>query len=220
MLKKNNINEENTIFVIFSDHGEELYDRHGEYIGTTGHGTSLFNEQIRVPLIMSFPKYRYHERYMRNVGLIDIAPSILSYLKYEYQELAQFAGKSIYEINDPKKLVNNYIYCGGNRNRAVVINDRWKYYFHQKRSNNKKESVFSKPGGETKIYYDEELFDLENDNKETNDVLNKNPKITTELRQLLKRYIHNNKKLKSLSIKDAGIDWETRKQLRSLGYIE
>ncbi|MDP7225950.1 MAG: sulfatase-like hydrolase/transferase, partial [SAR202 cluster bacterium] len=38
---------DNTLFVITSDHGEEFFDH-----GSVSHGMSLYEEQLRVPLLL------------------------------------------------------------------------------------------------------------------------------------------------------------------------
>ncbi len=65
---------ENALVVISSDHGEEFWE-HGGY----DHGKTLYEEVIRIPLIVRYPG---GEAGVSDapVGLIDVAPSILAYL--------------------------------------------------------------------------------------------------------------------------------------------
>jgi len=64
---------EHCIVVITSDHGEEL----GEH-GLAGHGISLFNEEIRVPLIV-VPPWRQTRVDVDDIAsLIDVAPTVLA----------------------------------------------------------------------------------------------------------------------------------------------
>jgi arylsulfatase A-like enzyme len=68
--------DDNTLVVILSDHGEELYD-HGGF----EHGHSLYNEVIKVPLIFYLPdKLPGDMRIGKQVRLIDVAPTILDLL--------------------------------------------------------------------------------------------------------------------------------------------
>ncbi|MBN1221941.1 MAG: sulfatase, partial [Candidatus Aminicenantes bacterium] len=48
---------DNTIIIITSDHGEEFWE-HGGF----EHGHSMYNELLRVPLIIYNPKYKIHNR--------------------------------------------------------------------------------------------------------------------------------------------------------------
>ncbi len=62
------------IVILAADHGEEFDEHGGRY-----HGSSLFDEQIRVPLIVSVPGVNARV-ISRPVELIDIAPTILGLL--------------------------------------------------------------------------------------------------------------------------------------------
>jgi len=76
-----------TIFVVLSDHGDSI-DEHGIYFSHSG----LFDETIHVPLIMKFPKIGKKEIYGL-VQNIDIAPTILDYLRMKEKE--KIDGKSL-----------------------------------------------------------------------------------------------------------------------------
>src|SRR5262249_4700723 len=55
-----------------SDHGEEFFEH-----GRQGHGTTLFEEQLRVPLILKYPmRYRAGTRRQERVTLGDLLPTI------------------------------------------------------------------------------------------------------------------------------------------------
>jgi len=64
---------DDTIVVFTSDHGEEFWEH-----GNTMHGLSLFEESIRVPLIIRYPKaLPVAARVEAPVELVDIAPTLL-----------------------------------------------------------------------------------------------------------------------------------------------
>jgi len=60
------------VTVVTADHGEEFLD-HGAF----NHGYSLYEEQIRVPLVLSAPSILRPTRITQQVQLIDVAPTIL-----------------------------------------------------------------------------------------------------------------------------------------------
>jgi arylsulfatase A-like enzyme len=62
---------ETTVVIITSDHGEELFEH-----GGGDHGTTLFREQLMVPLIIAAPD-AYARRIGGLVGLADIVPTAL-----------------------------------------------------------------------------------------------------------------------------------------------
>ncbi|HDL64551.1 MAG TPA: hypothetical protein ENH12_04090, partial [Proteobacteria bacterium] len=64
---------EQTLIVITADHGDEFFEH-----GKKGHGNSLFDEVIKIPLIFHCPEVVDRGGEIDNqVGIIDIAPSIL-----------------------------------------------------------------------------------------------------------------------------------------------
>jgi len=63
--------ERETVVVLTSDHGEEFKDHGGDY-----HGSSLYEEQVHVPLIWHVPGAAPH-RVKGAVSLSDIAPTLL-----------------------------------------------------------------------------------------------------------------------------------------------
>jgi arylsulfatase A-like enzyme len=63
-----------TIFILTSDHGEEFKEHGGYY-----HGSSLFEEQIRVPLIIGVPGLGPRS-IQTPAQVVDIAPTVLSLL--------------------------------------------------------------------------------------------------------------------------------------------
>jgi arylsulfatase A-like enzyme len=64
------------IFILLSDHGEEIFD-HGNW----GHGQSIYEELIRVPLLIHFPENEMAgKRINSSVSLVDIMPTVLDYV--------------------------------------------------------------------------------------------------------------------------------------------
>ncbi|MCH2101183.1 MAG: sulfatase [Planctomycetes bacterium] len=66
------------LLIITSDHGEEFYD-HGQWL----HGQSLYEEQIRVPLILRGPKIPSGTVALDPVQLIDLVPTIAAWIGSE-----------------------------------------------------------------------------------------------------------------------------------------
>ena len=61
------------LFVVTSDHGEEFYE-HESY----GHGHSIFQELLHVPLMMRWPNVIAPRRFGPTVSTLDIAPTLLT----------------------------------------------------------------------------------------------------------------------------------------------
>lgn len=65
----------NATIIVTSDHGEEFGEHGGHH-----HGTTLFEEQIRVPLIWSSPGRVQPRRIESPAQLVDLAPTLLAAL--------------------------------------------------------------------------------------------------------------------------------------------
>ncbi|MEO7036232.1 MAG: sulfatase-like hydrolase/transferase, partial [Polyangiaceae bacterium] len=65
----------NAVVIVTADHGEEFGDHGGHY-----HGTSVYEEQVRVPLIISAPGSLTARRIAEPVQTIDLLPTLLTAL--------------------------------------------------------------------------------------------------------------------------------------------
>ena len=65
----------NTVVIVTGDHGQ-AFGQHG----TFGHGSGLFEEDVRVPFLLINPSFRPEEKTSRISGHIDVAPTILDLL--------------------------------------------------------------------------------------------------------------------------------------------
>jgi len=77
-----------SVVVITADHGEEFKEH-----GRMAHGHALFNETLRVPLIVLAPGLPGGKVIENNVSLIDVAPTILALAGLPKQ--ATFEGQSL-----------------------------------------------------------------------------------------------------------------------------
>lgn len=65
--------EETSLVILTSDHGEEFKDH-----GSMGHKQTLYDEQLRVPLIIRYPRrIEGNQRIGQQVSLVDIYPTVL-----------------------------------------------------------------------------------------------------------------------------------------------
>jgi len=78
-IKKRGIYDRSLI-ILMSDHGDEFFE-HGGW----EHTHTLYNELIKVPLLIKFPDGQYRgQRIQGVVGLVDIMPTILEYTGTDY----------------------------------------------------------------------------------------------------------------------------------------
>lgn len=79
---------DDTLVIVTADHGEELQDH-----GRLGHGKTLYNETIHVPLLISHPGNSKRVDVYESVALIDLAPSILEWTGTA--PISSFEGRSL-----------------------------------------------------------------------------------------------------------------------------
>jgi arylsulfatase A-like enzyme len=111
-----------TFFVLTSDHGEAF----GEH-RVSSHGGTPYDELVRVPLIMKFPRGEFSGTRAGLVQHIDVAPTILeSTGKAERVNLWQ--GKSLSPLIRTEQEVNDFVFADTqlNRNlpRCLMLRDR------------------------------------------------------------------------------------------------
>ncbi len=87
---------DDSIIVVVGDHGEALFDSN-----RNGHGHFPFEDQVRVPLFLKFPKADHQELASKVerqcTSLIDIFPTLIDYLKIEHDGGKWIAGTSIFK---------------------------------------------------------------------------------------------------------------------------
>ncbi len=88
---------DNTIIVLTADHGEEFMER-----GWIGHTITLYQELIHVPLIIKLSKGTA-KIVESSVGLIDIMPTVLSYLGLEVAD--GLDGRSL-DLSAPEQITS------------------------------------------------------------------------------------------------------------------
>ncbi|MGD2246705.1 MAG: sulfatase [Candidatus Aminicenantes bacterium] len=196
-LEKNKILDK-TILIITADHGESFFEHKHLMHG----GNSLYNEVVRVPLIVHnrqlFPE---HRQITDNVEMIDIFPTILDLFQLDditVEHVNQIQGESLLG-----KKRNKVVFIeNAGRNVNKIIQSKWSF-------------IFNKQGQKR------ELYDLEADPYEQTNLAEKDPKTTNTMHRLLVEKIEESLNLSQKIIpKDAEINEEVKKVLKSLGYIK
>lgn len=190
---------ENTMVVITADHGESL----GEHKERT-HAMLIYYGTVRVPLIIWYPNKIKGGKVIRSaVRSIDILPTVLDYAGIKAHPDIQ--GISLRPLIEGKKEDLN----------LVAYTETLAPYYHFSWS--PLESV--RYSGYLYIHAEpEELYDLNTDPQELNDLSQSEPKKLAQMRALYeaeKKRIKNPNELKS----ELKVDSETEERLRALGYI-
>lgn len=112
---------DNTIVVLVSDHGTELFDH-----GSKGHRRNLYDESLRVPLVMAGPGVPVGKVFEGQVSLIDVAPTLLDLCGFTAMQGAM--GRSLGGLwrgeEWPERDAISELFADGNRLRSVRSKSR------------------------------------------------------------------------------------------------
>lgn len=188
--------DDETIVVFTADHGEEFWDH-----DSVGHGHSVWEELIRVPLIIRWPGVTDGaQRIDEAVGLVDVMPTILEALGEEVPD--ELSGRSVAQLlrggreDAPRPTVTGFM----NGWRTIVVG---RYKLIQRTT--------SHIG----------LYDLGADPEETVDLAASRPIAVRYLRGLLGMTLAGAERPPAQREHEATrttIDEATREQLEALGY--
>ncbi len=153
---------DDTLVVITGDHGEAFGDPHDQQ----GHGFSVFQEEVNVPLFIWNPRLFPEGRRMTGIGgHVDLNPTIADILGAEIPEGWQ--GHSLFAESRPDR---TFFVASVDDYHLGIREDRWKY-------------VFEATSGR------ESLFDLIADPNELQNALAAEPQRVARLRQRIAAWI-------------------------------
>jgi arylsulfatase A-like enzyme len=215
-----------TLIVLTSDHGEEFYEHKG-----WRHGYSLYNEQLKVPLIMKFPGSEYGgKRITGNVSLVDLMPTILEYAGIEFSGYEPDGISLLEEVKGKKTekriiLGSRYVYMLKERQSFTpflinfcAIEDSTKLILNSPHPG--KHPLFFSPSPPPFPVDETEMFDLDIDPEElTNSAHDYRFKIQDILSRILNHYRYA-LELEKEYWEGTAIDSRLLKQLKALGYIK
>jgi choline-sulfatase len=185
-----------TMVVVTADHGEELFDH-----GSVGHGHSVWQELLHVPLSMHIPGLTSGGvRVDGPVGLVDVVPTVLDALGLPVPE--QASGRSLLPLlrgeaeGVPRATVSAFM--GGWR--AVVVGDLKLVH---------------------RTHATVQLYDLTADPHETRDRVADQPLAARYLQGILGLALRGelDQPRPTHRAETTRIDPETEAQLRALGYV-
>lgn len=194
---------EKSIIMILSDHGEAF----GEH-GKLGHGSTIFDETIRVPLIIRFPSFMGVQgtRVSSMVELVDLFPTILK----------------IFEIPDNRKTsimhgrdFTPLIFSDDAIAKEITYSISMPYYGMTSLRSDKLKLIYNHLDETT------QFFDLGADPKEKTNIAESRKRSMKEYRKLLLTTQKQNRKAASLigEREASSLDERTKKRLKALGYL-
>ncbi len=189
-----------TLLVLTSDHGEELAE-HGGW----DHGHSLYEHQLRIPLLIRMPGGRGGGREVANVvSLVDLLPTLLAQAGINAPDGLQ--GRDISFLLDDEGVGDDSA-----ASFSTATSDR--PGLHSVRTRRHK-LITDLDGGETF------LFDFENDSGEQQNIAGREPGLAKRLRERLRHHLEKMASHGALAAEVAPISEEMSEQLRKLGYVK
>jgi arylsulfatase A-like enzyme len=197
---------ENAMIVVLSDHGEEFYDH-----GSWEHGHTLYNELIKIPLVIKYPSNKNKKGTEEAlVSITDIPGMILKESGFQYDE-THFK----VQIGEPNRvlpvlfpvspIIKQFL------SKVSFVNDEFHFIYNQVEQ--KKLAFFNPAPGKIPAY---ELYERK-DLKEEHNLYKKHFQKIVQFKKSVKLYLD---KLKQLKRKQKGLDSDLEKKLKSLGYLD
>jgi len=206
---------ERTMIIVTSDHGEEFYD-HGGW----NHSHSVYDELLRVPLIVKMPGGEFRgRRYPGIVRLTDLMPTILEAAGASAETL-DLNGSSLRPVLKGKEtkdreflaeLADNVLNCQVPQ-RLAHNAGRLKVILNQAFSQTQWDFFDIKPPGFPPV----EVYDLARDPREKDNIVSRPP---AEARALIEKARKMDLLLPKRGAKETKVDPAVENQLRALGYI-
>jgi arylsulfatase A-like enzyme len=206
-----------SMIIFLSDHGEEFYE-HNFWT----HTHSVYNEVIKVPLIIKFPRERFKGKKIKKVvSLVDIMPTILNYYHIS-QDSETLDGKNLLDLIDGSKKENFCISSITSSFHAspkysfkiALINSKRKIIFHIPFRVGKK---VKRPAGSPKATY--EYYDFHDDPREKKNLYVKYRRSVKKYRGLFNIIIKKALTHLGGNRKTRKIDKEAAEVLKGLGYL-
>ncbi len=186
-----------SLVILTSDHGEELYDHQG-----FSHGYTLFEEVVKVPLWVKLPHQTQAAVRTDRVSLADIVPTVLEVLGQQVP--GHLDGRSLLSPPDP------------GRELVFELNNRERFLGRALLSGDHKlvETVVDYQGNRDTLT----LYDLAADGGETTDIAAGHPELTSELHARLEELFadYRSRAPELPEEGEAELDQDT---LRALGYV-
>jgi arylsulfatase A-like enzyme len=209
---------DSTMIVLTSDHGEEFKDH-----GSMGHKEKLYEEQLRVPLIMTYPQgIRNPGKVKEPVSLLDIYPTVLDMLGLDQRAGLQGMSLQPYidieaasERRGPPATRDLFAELG------PTIGLEWERDFHLRALRSGRYKLIHRYPGEGRV--EQELYDLRRDPGEQRNIYEtmKNRSIVRRLEERLADFIREGDAYNRGAREKNRItpSDETLEKLRSLGYV-
>ncbi|RME45923.1 MAG: DUF4976 domain-containing protein [Chloroflexi bacterium] len=193
---------ETTAVIVTSDHGEQFFE-HGNWSHL-----GLYDEIVRVPLVMRIPGLEQPKVISRLVAHIDFAPTILDLVGISEKD-PRMCGKSLLPFLDgsgdvPERewVISEMVM--GPKSHYLAVRTLTHKYIHW----------MAKP-------QEPELYDLTADPEERENVVSRYPELASRFRAVVERHLEQVEATRSEAQEtQAEVSEEVVERLRALGYLD
>jgi arylsulfatase A-like enzyme len=189
---------EKTIVVVTADHGQAFREH-----GFIGHNAQLYEESVRVPLIVRVPGQRPPSRSPALVDLTDLAPTIADVFGALGQggTEREFQGRSLLPV------------LAGGAGKQRVLSRTVQRRPHYALRDARYKLIYDTVSAAT------ELYDLETDARETRNLASEDPLRTAFYREALFEWISETPSRRRAAEASARLTREECENLQALGYV-
>lgn len=204
-----------TLLILLSDHGEEFYE-HGSWM----HTNQLYEESLRVPLLVKFPGSRFRGlRHEGAVRLVDVFPTVLEEIGVKPGTFP-CDGESLFPILRGRESEDRPVWSDiagnlvetHNSAKAGVIEGIWKVVWNTPYASADLGFFRFSPPSVPPV----ELYDLARDPGEKTSLTALHPDVVRRLAALKDGFLALGGKSRTVK---ADLDEELKAKLRALGYI-
>jgi len=183
---------DSSLIILTSDHGE-LFGEHG----LSWHRTPLYDEAVKVPLMIKLPHSKRTGRETTHFTLQDVFPTTLKICEIPVPQ--NISGKAFGDSTAPA--VAELYDKNFGKHRALYDNNL-KYLWYEKKSQ-------------------VELYDLNKDPKEDKNLVQTSPEVTKRLNKMLELWNQEHSPhYSSTDNQTLSIDNELKDKLKALGYVQ
>lgn len=188
---------EDTVLILTADHGEEFYE-HGRWSHY-----QLYDESLRVPLILRLPGLEQSQRIPDQVSLLDISPTILELAGLTPTQ--EMLGESLLGTTRGKPRIQREAYAEAmwpDTYRLAIRNEEYKYIYDSQDPENSR------------------LFDLQADPQEKHNLYRQQPNVAKKFEELRRQ--HQNRATATAVEAEEGlaVNPALAERLRALGYVD
>jgi arylsulfatase A-like enzyme len=190
---------DDTMLIVTSDHGQSF----GEKM-LVGHGTSVYQEQVHVPLIIKYPGHREAKVVDDLASHVDILPTVLGTLGYPVPK--SLPGRNLSEApRVPVTVISESFPCDLFTHLSPRFRRTERALFRESFK------LITSTNGEP------DLFDLSKDPREEHNLDSQDPQVASGLNVDLQHWLST---LPVVQTRPAVLDKRTVEGFRSLGYLQ